>query len=186
MIKKIFVKYGLLIPLAFLGIACTSDSSPNYSSNLDTTLNITGNYYVMRIPDHSITNFTLTQTGSLVQGVDNKGTRYEGSSTGDIQTLSVEQINAGKQQTYLTTAITIQGTDGAGKVITIILTQVNWAMSTTSLSESSVVDTGLEVHEMPSQQTNLSNQVAIAGLAGTYTDSTGASGTIELFSNVVL
>lgn len=175
MIRKMYLKYGLLIPLAFLGIACTTDNSPNYSNNLETTLNITGNYRVQGIPKQDINNFTFTQTGSLVQGVDNKGTRYEGTSTGDIQTLSVTQ----GEDTFITTAITIQGTDSTGRVITIILTQANLIYG---VPEGV---TNVEVSEMPPQNTNVANPVAVAGLIGTYTDSAGLSGSIELVANVI-
>lgn len=175
---KTFLAAGFLLSLFFANLACESED-PNFSNNVAATLNITGNYNVVTTPDPQLKNFTLTQTGSLVQGVDNRGTVYEGTTTGDITTIPV---NPGTPQQpipdFVTSTITLQGTQpGTGKVITIVLTSANLGFLQPEGTED------IAVTPQPPQQTNVANLIFVKGLAGTYTDNTGLTGVLELSNN---
>lgn len=173
--KKLLLTAAVLMgPFLFLGGSCTTD--PNFTENITATLNITGNYNVVTSPDGGLTNFTFTQTGNLVQAVDNEGTVYEGTTTGDIRTISVNQSN-----TFITATIQIQGTRGDGVVVTIVLNQVN----ATGFTFVTTTGTTPTVTAQPAQTTNLATTVFVQSLLGTYTNSTGLAGSIELVNNSV-
>ena len=180
--KLVYTAAILFLPLILMGGSCSTD--PTYSGNFTSTLNITGNYRVITTPNSTLNNFTLTQTNNLLQGVDNLGTVYQGTVTENISSLNVDQ-----SANIITISATMQGTDGSGRVITIIITQVNaggfgFPVDTTDTSGTSDSPT-LQVNTQPSQTTNVSNFIFIQSLVGTYTDSLGVAGSFEMINNTV-
>jgi hypothetical protein len=167
--RRVLFSLMLFVPLLVLNLACDA-GDPNYSGNFQSQINVTGNYRVDSTPNGAKSSYTFTQTGNLVQGIDNQGVVYEGSATGDIKSLNTSQ---GKQ--YVTVAITLQGRDAAGVTYTLLLTQA--ALQFLLGLSNTVINT------QPDLQTNDNNPYAVIGLIGTYTDSTGRSGLIEMHNN---
>lgn len=176
--KIIYTAAILIVPFVLMGGSCSTD--PNFSSNITSLINVTGNYDTATTPNPDINNMTLTQTGNYVKGVDDQGTIYEGTSTGDIPTLTVSQVDAstGMADVFTTTAIQLTGRGPDGRSISLILTHVN---AQTQLP----VDPSIIVSDPGDQITNITNIVFIRTLAGTYTDSTGLAGSFVLESHVV-
>jgi hypothetical protein len=148
-----------------LGIGCETDEDVDFSGNVNPDLNVTGNYEVKRTPKPGLTNFTITQTNNRIQAIDNTGVVYTGTTPGDIISIDI-----GGTPT-VTTAITLQGTDPSGVVRTILLTSIVFNVE--------------DPFSDPSVTTDLNNSVAIVGLAGTYTDTAGVNGALELVGNVL-
>lgn len=167
--RRVLLSLMLFVPLLVLNFACDA-SDPNFSENFNSQINVTGNYHVDTTPNSKKTSYTLTQSGNLVQGIDNQGVVYEGNATGDLKSLNTTQ-----SKQYVTVAITIQGRDAAGVTYTLLLTQV-------ALLFFQPGSGGVAVAQ-PSLQTNDANSYAVIGLTGTYTDSTGKSGLIEMHNN---
>ncbi len=165
----------LSLPVFYMG--CNSGNNDvNFSGNVAATLNVTGNYNVVTTPNSGLRNITLTQTGNRVRGVDNQGTVYTGTGTGDISTITAQTTSATKM---IATAITIQGTDASGRVITLALTSATLGFTTPTSA------TGVTVTALPVQETNVQNAIFVKGLVGTYVDSTNRSGSIELVNNTL-
>ena len=165
MFKRWLFGGGILCILAVLGMGCETDENFDFSGNINPDLNITGNYEVKRTPKPGLTNFTITQTNNRIQAIDNTGVVYTGTTPGDIETIDIDGTAS------VTTAITLQGTDSAGVVRTILLTSIIFAVE--------------DPFSDPSVTTDINNAVSIKGLAGTYTDTAGVNGTIELVGNAL-
>jgi hypothetical protein len=165
--RRVLFSLMLFVSLLVLNLACDA-GDPNYSGNFTSQINVTGNYRVDSTPKSSKSSYTFTQTGNLVQGIDNQGVVYEGSATADIKSLNTSQT---KQ--FITIAMTVQGRDAAGITYTLLLTQATLQF----------FDTGTVINTQPDLQTNSNNPFAVVGLVGTYTDSTGLSGLIEMHNN---
>lgn len=135
----------------------------NFSGNVNPTLNVTGNYEVKRTPNAALKNFTFTQTHNRVQAVDNEGVSYTGTTSGDITTTDVDGTHT------VTTSATLQGTDASGVVRTIVITTITYLVK--------------DPFSDPSTTTDAASAISIIGLAGTYTDTAGKSGAIEMVGN---
>ncbi len=177
-------KLRFLTAVLFLGLpvfymGCNGGNNDlNFSGNVTATLNVTGNYNVVTTPNSGLHNITLTQTGNRVRGVDNQGTVYTGTGTGDISTLTAQTTSVTKM---IVTAITIQGTDANGRVITLALTSATLGFT----PPASFTTAGTTVTSLPVQETNVQDLVFVKGLVGTYTDSHNLSGSIELVNNAL-
>lgn len=167
--RRVFLGLMLFVPLLVLNFACDA-GDPNFSGNFDSDINVTGSYRVDSTPKGSKSSYTFTQSGNLVQGIDNQGVVYEGSITENLSSLNTTQ-----SKQYVTIAMTVQGRDAAGVTYTLLLTQAALQFFPTDAAHVLVAQ--------PSLQTNDVNSFAVIGLVGTYTDSTGLSGLIEMHNN---
>jgi len=173
--RRVLLSLMLFVPLLALNFACEG-GDPNFSGNFDSDINVTGNYRVDSTPNGAKSSYTLTQTGNLVQGIDNQGVVYEGSATGDLTSLNTSQgINEANGTKVITVAVTIQGRDAAGVTYTLLLTQATLQFFAPNSTTT--------VNTQPDLQTNSNNPFAVVGLVGTYTDSAGKSGLIEMHNN---
>lgn len=175
MIKMRLWAWILLGPVALTGFGCNGDSGVDFSGNVKPVVNVTGNYEVKRTPVSSINNITLTQTNNRVQAVDNTGVVYTGTTPGDIATpftiTGTGTAGISTSTPYSSnTSMTIQGSNAAGIVKTIILTTITYFFNDPFTAGGS---------------SDITVSVRVVGLAGTYTDTAGASGAIELVSNTL-
>lgn len=177
--KARFLGFALILGWAVLSLGCNGNNGDfNFSGNAaKSTLNVTGNYAVFASPNAAIKNITMTQTANRIRAVDNLGTVYTGSSTGDIGTTTV--ITSSSTQ-MIVTAITMEGTDRSGTVITITLTS---ATVIVGVPPKITGETDLVVTALPPLETNAVNVLAVKGLLGTYVDSISRSGSFEMVNN---
>jgi hypothetical protein len=166
--RRVLFSLMLFVSLLVVNLACDA-GDPNYSGNFTSQINVTGNYRVDSTPKSSKSSYTFTQSGNLVQGIDNQGVVYEGSATSDLKSLNTSQ-----SKQFITIAMTVQGRDAAGVTYTLLLTQAALQFFGTGTTTGNA---------QPDLQTNNSNPFAVVGLVGTYTDSTGLSGLIEMHNN---
>ncbi|MBI1884169.1 MAG: hypothetical protein HYS08_08200 [Chlamydiae bacterium] len=173
MIQKRIFAWSVFAGLVLLWGCSTGDNGLNYSGNVKSTLNVTGNYEVKRTPLPSLNNFTITQTNNLIQAVSNDGVVYKGTTPGDLETVFSTEDGTGISTTgssTITTSMTLQGTDGGGTVRTLLLTSITFYV------EDPFSTTG---------SSSITTAVKVTGLAGTYTDSGGVNGAIEMVSNTL-
>lgn len=162
--------------LIFSQTAGSCSTDPNFSGNFEASLNITGNYRVFESPDDSIQNITIVQTSNLVQGVDNNGTVYEGTVTGEINSVP---INKGGNTSTITTTIEIGGIDSGGVAIILAISSIGYSYNPiTNVREALNPD-------QDGDPTDLANTIFVQSLVGTYTDSTGLAGSLELVNNSI-
>lgn len=158
----------VLAVLATMEWGCSGDDAVDFSGNVKPTLNVTGNYEVIRTPRADLKNITLTQTNNRVQAIDNTGVVYTGTTPGDLVNITLNEA-IGSQT--IVTSVSLQGRDAAGNTRTLVLTSITFAVT--------------DPFSTPTTTTDLASAIKIRGLAGTYTDSTGVSGAIELQSNAL-